>query len=104
VHLFNHFVDVLTKCIVGVATFGHMSCYHTTVHQATTRNFESFALCIFNAININFDFIANLQISFLAGGCEFAQGYAFGRPITAADARKLVGAAPDHSETRAVAE
>jgi len=37
-------------------------------------------------------------------GCEFAQGYAFGRPITAADARKLVGAAPDHSETRAVAE
>ena len=28
-------------------------------------------------------------------GCEFAQGYAFGPPMSAADARKLVGAAPD---------
>jgi diguanylate cyclase (GGDEF)-like protein len=37
-------------------------------------------------------------------GCEVAQGYAFGRPITAGDARKLVGAAPDTGETRAVAE
>ena len=37
-------------------------------------------------------------------GCEFAQGYAFGRPITAGDARKLVGAAPDPGEARAVAE
>jgi EAL domain-containing protein (putative c-di-GMP-specific phosphodiesterase class I) len=37
-------------------------------------------------------------------GCEFAQGYAFGRPITAGDARKLVGAATDPGEARAVAE
>ncbi len=28
-------------------------------------------------------------------GCEFAQGYAFGPPMTALDARKLVGAAPE---------
>jgi EAL domain-containing protein (putative c-di-GMP-specific phosphodiesterase class I) len=28
-------------------------------------------------------------------GCEFAQGYAFGPPMSAADARKLVGAAAD---------
>jgi EAL domain-containing protein (putative c-di-GMP-specific phosphodiesterase class I) len=28
-------------------------------------------------------------------GCEFAQGYAFGHPISAADTRKLVGAAMD---------
>ena len=28
-------------------------------------------------------------------GCEFAQGYAFGPPMSAAEARKLVGAAPD---------
>ncbi|MDE2579576.1 MAG: EAL domain-containing protein [Hyphomicrobiales bacterium] len=28
-------------------------------------------------------------------GCEFAQGYAFGHPISAADARKLVGAATE---------
>ena len=25
-------------------------------------------------------------------GCEYAQGFAFGQPITAAEARKLVGA------------
>jgi EAL domain-containing protein (putative c-di-GMP-specific phosphodiesterase class I) len=25
-------------------------------------------------------------------GCEFAQGYAFGHPISLAEARKLVGA------------
>ncbi len=28
-------------------------------------------------------------------GCEFAQGFAFGPPMTALDARKLVGAAPE---------
>jgi EAL domain-containing protein (putative c-di-GMP-specific phosphodiesterase class I) len=28
-------------------------------------------------------------------GCEFAQGYAFGPPMSAAEARKLVGASPD---------
>jgi EAL domain-containing protein (putative c-di-GMP-specific phosphodiesterase class I) len=27
-------------------------------------------------------------------GCEFAQGFAFGQPMTAAAARKLMGAAP----------
>jgi EAL domain-containing protein (putative c-di-GMP-specific phosphodiesterase class I) len=27
-------------------------------------------------------------------GCEYAQGYAFGRPISAMEARKLVDAAP----------
>ena len=27
-------------------------------------------------------------------GCEFAQGVAFGQPMTAAEARKLMGAAP----------
>jgi EAL domain-containing protein (putative c-di-GMP-specific phosphodiesterase class I) len=26
-------------------------------------------------------------------GCEYAQGYAFGHPMSATDARKLVGAA-----------
>ncbi len=26
-------------------------------------------------------------------GCEYAQGYLFGHPISASDARKLVGAA-----------
>lgn len=36
-------------------------------------------------------------------GCEFAQGYAFGRPISSADARKLVGAAPDQAEPRVAA-
>lgn len=34
-------------------------------------------------------------------GCEFAQGYAFGNPLTAADARRLVGAVPDQPEARA---
>ncbi len=33
-------------------------------------------------------------------GCEFAQGYAFGNPISGADARRLVGALPDEVETR----
>jgi EAL domain-containing protein (putative c-di-GMP-specific phosphodiesterase class I) len=28
-------------------------------------------------------------------GCGFAQGYAFGRPISAQEARRLVGAAPE---------
>ena len=28
-------------------------------------------------------------------GCEFAQGFAFGHPMSAADARKLVGAAAE---------
>ena len=28
-------------------------------------------------------------------GCEYAQGYAFGQPISAHDARKLVGAATE---------
>jgi predicted signal transduction protein with EAL and GGDEF domain len=28
-------------------------------------------------------------------GCGYAQGYAFGRPISAPEARKLVGAAPE---------
>jgi EAL domain-containing protein (putative c-di-GMP-specific phosphodiesterase class I) len=28
-------------------------------------------------------------------GCGYAQGYAFGRPISARDARRLVGAAPE---------
>jgi len=34
-------------------------------------------------------------------GCEFAQGYAFGNPLSAADARRLVGAAPDQIEAKA---
>jgi EAL domain-containing protein (putative c-di-GMP-specific phosphodiesterase class I) len=32
-------------------------------------------------------------IELYQSGCEFAQGYAFGHPISALDARKLVGAA-----------
>ena len=28
-------------------------------------------------------------------GCEYAQGFAFGHPLSAADARKLVGAASE---------
>ncbi len=28
-------------------------------------------------------------------GCGYAQGYAFGRPISAQEARRLVGAAPE---------
>jgi diguanylate cyclase (GGDEF)-like protein/PAS domain S-box-containing protein len=34
-------------------------------------------------------------------GCEFAQGNAFGNPLSAADARRLVGALPEHEEARA---
>ncbi len=34
-------------------------------------------------------------------GCEFAQGYAFGNPLSATDARRLVGAAPDQMEAKA---
>lgn len=34
-------------------------------------------------------------------GCEFAQGYAFGNPLTAADARRLVGAVPGQPEAKA---
>lgn len=34
-------------------------------------------------------------------GCEYAQGYAFGNPLSAADARRLVGAATDQAEARA---
>ena len=33
-------------------------------------------------------------------GCEYAQGFAFGHPISAAEARKLVGAATDRGVTR----
>jgi EAL domain-containing protein (putative c-di-GMP-specific phosphodiesterase class I) len=32
-------------------------------------------------------------IEFYQLGCEYAQGFAFGHPISAAEARKLVGAA-----------
>jgi EAL domain-containing protein (putative c-di-GMP-specific phosphodiesterase class I) len=28
-------------------------------------------------------------------GCEYAQGFAFGQPLTTSDARKLVGAAAE---------
>lgn len=34
-------------------------------------------------------------VEFSQMGCEFAQGSAFGQPMTAAQARKLMGAAPD---------
>jgi len=33
-------------------------------------------------------------------GCEFAQGYAFGNPLSASDARRLVGATSEQPETR----
>jgi EAL domain-containing protein (putative c-di-GMP-specific phosphodiesterase class I) len=34
-------------------------------------------------------------------GCEFAQGHAFGNPLTPADARRLVGALPEQLEAKA---
>ena len=34
-------------------------------------------------------------------GCEFAQGHAFGNPLTPADARRLVGAVPEQPEAKA---
>jgi len=34
-------------------------------------------------------------IEFSQIGCEYAQGFAFGHPLSAADARKLVGAAAE---------
>ena len=87
-HLCYDFCDMLTKCIVGCTTFGHMACQHLAVHEAAAGYPETFSVCSFyeQAFDVPIAFVTFAQGAIMA----YHQLGAFGLVAVAHLARTVV--------------